>query len=207
MSLHGDHIATRELLVAPAAAIGLCVIWILVLAIPGGLLLFVLLTAPVLFVLPPRLMVLPWLAIGLTIAVVVDVLGRKSRRQCSRWSVGASALASTVMLALLVSYPSVPDSAASTASRWVDFAFYRRELDAMARQQHRAGQRPALAVITIDGFISIVHGIAYDESGEMALPIGSQSLRWQDAAGNSELGGDNWSATRLYGNYFWWSAE
>ena len=137
MSLHGDEstrdctspsgeasgvaarskVATRQLLVAPAIALGLCVTWILVLAIPGGLLLFVLFTAPVLFVLPPRLMVLPWLAIGLAMALVVDVVSRHSQMRCSRWSACGSALVSTVMLALLVSYPSVPDSVASTASR------------------------------------------------------------------------------------------
>jgi hypothetical protein len=201
-----SNVATRQLLVAPAISLGLCVFWILVLAIPGALI-FVLLTAPVLFMLPTRLMVLPWLAIGLAIALVVDVVGRHSQLRCSRWSVCGSALVSTVMLALLVSYPSVPDSVASTASRWVDFAFYHHGLAALVRQQHRAGQSPALAVITIDGFITIVHGIAYDESGEMALPAGRQSQRWRAAAAGGELDGDTWSATRLYGNYFWWDAQ
>lgn len=190
-----------------ALAIGLCLIWILVLAIPGGLLLFVLVAAPVLFVLPPSLNVLPWLAIAIAMALVVDALGRRSRRRCSRWSVCGSALASTAMLALPVSYPSVPDSAASTASRWVDFAFYRPNLDALVRQQHRAGQSPALAVIPIDGFITIVHGIAYDESGEMALPAGRQSQRWRAAAAGGELDGDTWGARQLCGNYFWWDAQ
>jgi len=205
MSLHAD--TTRELLVAPAIALGLCVIWILILAIPGALLLFLMLVVPVLVVLPPSLEVLPWLAIGLAMAVVVDVLGRRLQRRRFRWSVCGSALASTAMLALLVSYPSARDSAATTASRWVDFAFYRRDLDAQVREQHRSGQSPALVVITIDGFITIVHGIAYDESGEMALPVGRQSERWRAAAAGGELDGDTWSATRLYGNYFWWDAQ
>ena len=189
----------------PALALGLCIIWILVLAIPGGLLLFMITFAP-------AFITWPWWAIGLIVAVVCYAVRHRSlivtaKTLLFRWALCGSVLASTIGLGLLVRYPSVADSPASTASRWVDFVFYRHEVDAMVRAQHGAGQRPALAVIAIDGFVTMVHGIAYDESGEMALPAGKQSPRWRAAAAQTELNDDHWGAMRMYGNYFWWDSQ
>lgn len=178
---------------APAIAAGLLVIWILILAIPGCWLMFVFLAMPV-------LTTLPWSAVGLVVCISIAL------HRC-RWWVHLSVWLSAAALALLVGYPSMGNSAASTARRWLDFAFYRPRLDVEVRAQHLDGQWPALARVTIDGFGSMSNGIAYDESGEMALPAGQQSPRWRDAAAGTELAGTTWNALRLYGHYFWWEDQ
>lgn len=52
------------MLIPPAIALGLCIAWILVLAIPGALML-------VIFVLAPALMAMPWSALGLVIVLLI----------------------------------------------------------------------------------------------------------------------------------------
>jgi hypothetical protein len=119
----------------------------------------------------------------------------------ARWTI----LTSVAMLGLLVVYTQAR-SPASELSRWVDFAYYRSDLDALVRQRRKTSTGPAFAALAIGGFGSIAYGIAYDESGEMTLPAGHQSPRWHAAAKNGELDRDDWGV-RLDGNYFWWSAQ
>jgi hypothetical protein len=145
----------------------------------------------------PLLLSWPWWVIP---ALIVPVVVLRRHRWAMRWSI----VASTVILGLLVAYPSLGESPAMTPSRWIDFAYYRRDLDAQVRTQHARGQHSALATVAIDGFISMASGIAYDESDELALPPGQQSARWRAAAASTELDREVWAATRLHGHYFWW---
>jgi len=69
-----------------------------------------------------------------------------------------------------------------------------------------AEKGPRIAVFTMDGFISMRSGVAFDETDEIRLPAGKQSDVWRARVVHTELSGDEWVAQRIAGHYYrWWS--
>jgi len=76
---------------------------------------------------------------------------------------------------------------------------------AVAKIPETQGSR--LVVFTTSGFISMSSGIAFDESDEMAKPIGEQSPAWKGRAAHTELGNGVWWAQRILGHWYRLSAD
>jgi len=62
--------------------------------------------------------------------------------------------------------------------------------------------RPRLAVFNWGGMIWSSRGVVYDESDEIALPLGQQSADWNARARSGELGCGNWDARRLSSHFY-----
>jgi hypothetical protein len=61
---------------------------------------------------------------------------------------------------------------------------------------------PRLAVFNWGGMIWASRGVVYDESDEIAMPPGQQSLRWKDKTRGGELSCGKWDARRLWSHYY-----
>ena len=61
---------------------------------------------------------------------------------------------------------------------------------------------PRLAVFNWGGMIWASKGVVYDESDEIALPLGQQSADWNARARSGELGCGNWDARRLSSHFY-----
>ncbi len=51
---------------------------------------------------------------------------------------------------------------------------------------------------------TMASGIAYDPSGETALPMAQQSAEWQASASDTELGIGSTEVRRNFGSYYCW---
>jgi len=72
--------------------------------------------------------------------------------------------------------------------------------------QVRQTDQPRLVVITTSGFISMSNGIAFNERDELAKPVGQQSAAWKARAEHTEFGAGDWSAVRIQGHWYRFSA-
>ncbi len=73
----------------------------------------------------------------------------------------------------------------------------------VAQLSEKKGQR--LAVFVLDGWGPIANGIAFDDSDEIASPVGSQSVAWKARATGTELSTKCWSASHIQGHFYRWS--
>ena len=65
---------------------------------------------------------------------------------------------------------------------------------------------PRLAVFPMDGFISMSHGVAFDESDELDLTAGRQTPEWKARVAHTDLRSGDFDAKRIVGHYYlWWS--
>jgi hypothetical protein len=93
----------------------------------------------------------------------------------------------------------------ATAADYVQF-YVGYPLFAHAVSQLPRDDGPRLAVFTMDGFISMSSGVAFDESDEISLPAGQQTYAWKVRAAHTELSTGVFVAKRLIGHYYrWWS--
>ena len=65
-----------------------------------------------------------------------------------------------------------------------------------------ADDKPGEAVFNWGGMIWSSRGVVYDESDEIALPVGQQSAAWRDKAAKTELGCGHWHENRLWSHYY-----
>jgi hypothetical protein len=65
-----------------------------------------------------------------------------------------------------------------------------------------ADDKPRVAVFDWGGMIWSSRGVMYDESDEIALPLGQQSAAWRDRAGETELGCRHWHEDSLWSHYY-----
>src|ERR1700729_3332459 len=65
-----------------------------------------------------------------------------------------------------------------------------------------ADDKPRVAVFDWGGMIWSSRGVVYDESDEIALPLGQQSAAWRDRAGETELRCRHWHEDRLWSHYY-----
>jgi hypothetical protein len=181
-----------SLLAGPvAAAVGFTA-WTLVLSIPGAVLFIVM--ASVLG--SPLLIAVPLMAARSLVVLL------SSHRFVAAFSMVVSAIA----LGFLVYYPSPPRSAAWAAAKWIQFAYLRPKLDALAQSNCKNHQDPCVTILEVDGFLSMSHGLAYDASHELALSVGAQSHRWKLAVAGTLLDGSCWTADQLLDSYFYYDS-
>ncbi len=62
--------------------------------------------------------------------------------------------------------------------------------------------RPRLAIFIWGGMIGSSRGVVYDESDEIALPPGQQSVAWKANPDLGQLSCGNWDARRLSTHYY-----
>jgi hypothetical protein len=65
-----------------------------------------------------------------------------------------------------------------------------------------ANGKPRLLVFSWGGMIWASRGVVYDESDEIALPIGQQSAAWKANPNRDELSCGNWGVHRLWAHYY-----
>lgn len=66
----------------------------------------------------------------------------------------------------------------------------------------KSGATVMSALITFRHLIWSSRGVVYDESDEIALPLGRQSAAWLDKARKTELGCGHWNENRLWSHYY-----
>jgi hypothetical protein len=66
---------------------------------------------------------------------------------------------------------------------------------------------PRVLVLQTDGFLSMASGLAFDESGEIRKPPGTQSAQWKARVSRSPLQRTCWGAVHLIGPYYSWSGD
>jgi hypothetical protein len=92
-------------------------------------------------------------------------------------------------------------TAANYVQFYVGYPFFAHAVSQLPRN---AG--PRLAVFTMDGFLSMSNGVAFDESDEVGRPAGQQTGEWKLRATHTELSTGVFVAKRLFGHYYlWWS--
>jgi hypothetical protein len=62
--------------------------------------------------------------------------------------------------------------------------------------------KPRLAIFNWGGMLWSSKGVVYDESDEIALPLGQQSAAWNTRARPTEFGCGNWAAQRLSSHFY-----
>ena len=77
---------------------------------------------------------------------------------------------------------------------------FQRKVDAIS-----GDEKDKLVVFTMDGWLSMSNGFAFDGSDEMRLPDGAQSKNWLNRAKNTELQCP-WTATHITGHYYYWDS-
>jgi hypothetical protein len=65
-----------------------------------------------------------------------------------------------------------------------------------------ADDKPRLAIFNWGGMIWSSRGLVYDESDEVALPPGQQSVAWKDNPHIGELSCGNWDARHLWSHFY-----
>ncbi len=138
-----------------------------------------------------------WLLPLVWMAVVV--LARRRSRACA---IGMVALpAAAIALATL---PRPADAPVSWLAGAAKTLYYRSALVRQYQDDVRNGIRPALAVITVDGFGSMTSGVAYDPSRELSRPENQRSEQWRAVAANTQLGITGIEARHIVGSYYTW---
>jgi hypothetical protein len=181
-----------RLSITPAAvALAVFALWVAVLAIPGALLLVLIIP----MILSITVTVCGLLGVAL---VLIAVFWRHHRIS------GVAMLAGFIAVGLLACEPTVPRSVSGQAADLAQVLWYRDALiDQEVRLQNK-GVKPAVAVLALDGFGSLTSGIALDRTGEIMLPASKRSKAWVATAGQTELGVDSLEARHVFGDYYSW---
>jgi hypothetical protein len=183
----------RDFLIWPTSfAIVLFLLCVALLAIPGSRLFLLFFGFPVIGV-------ISLIPIALSCFVAATCL--KERRYLK--SLSALVLPILCTIATL-NYGTTLRTCASVANYvqfYVGYPFFAHAVSQLPRNA-----RPRLAVFTMDGFISMSNGVAFDESDELDLPAGKQTGEWKVRAEHTELSTGDFVAKKLIGHYYlWWS--
>jgi hypothetical protein len=142
----------------------------------------------------------PWLQI--IVLFLILFLAVKAWR--SHWISGLAVLCAPLLVFGLATFPSPLVSPVGWAVNSARAIYYRAELQRSYLEARRSGQPQPVGYIYLDGFGSLTSGLAYDPSGQIALPINKRSNSWNDGPGQTELGLDNLEAHHLFGPYYQW---
>jgi hypothetical protein len=177
--------------IAPLLAVGGFIACVTVYAIPGLLLAAVLLSF---FLIPLSLVAIVLLAVFLA---------------RNYWPAAVALIPALIGLYVLVDYPRPYNSIAARSARWLQFAYYRSDLDTRAAQSPKTEGNGPLVVLAVDGFAPVgSNGFIYDSTGEAGLAFGAQSGAWKSLAAQTELGDKcSWTAQHLFGPYFSYSSS
>ena len=183
----------RDFLMWPTFAVtGLFLIFVALFAVPRSRVLVLLLGVPV-------------IAVGALIPIAFSFFIAAASLRERRYLRAISALVLPIVCTIAaINYASTLRTCATAADNvqfYVGYPFF-----AHAVAQLPSNDGPRLAVFTMDGFISMSSGVAFDESDEIGLPPGQQTDAWKVRAADTELSAGDFVAKRLIGHYYrWWS--
>jgi hypothetical protein len=183
----------RDFLMWPTyLAIGLFLLFVALFAIPRSQVLLLFFGMPV-------------IAIATLIPIAISCVVAAASLKRQRYLRALSALVLPVLCTIAaVNYGTTLKTCAAAAD-YVQF-YVGYPLFAHAVSQLPRNNGPRLAVFTMDGFISMSSGVAFDESDEISLSAGKQTDAWKIRAAHTELSTDDFVAKRLVGHYYrWWS--
>ncbi len=180
------------------------------LLLPGiGVFLLLLAVAAAWFALPAMIVVLlyfdltPWLQISALLFVLL--LAFKTWRV--HWTSGLAVLCAPLLAYALAAFPYPGTSPVSWAVHSAQAIYLRSELQQEYLRAAAGGQARPVGYLYLDGFGSYTSGLAYDPSGEIALPSDRRSKPWNDGAGQTEMGIESLEAHHLFGPYYQWFHE
>jgi hypothetical protein len=183
----------RDFLVWPILlATGLFLLFVALFAIPRSRVLLLFFGVPVIAIVT---------LIPVALSCFVAVASLKGRRYLR----ALSALVLPIVCAIAaVNYGGTLRTCAAAADYvqfYVGYPFFAHAVSQLPRNEG-----PRLAVFTMDGFISMSSGVAFDESDEIGLAAGQQTDAWKVRAAHTELSAGDFVAKRLLGHYYrWWS--
>jgi len=111
----------------------------------------------------------------------------------------------TVPLVLALGiFPQPVNSPVGWAANVLKVIYYHNDLQHSYVEAKRSGQTLPVSQVYTDGFGSLTSGLAYDPSGEIALPANRRSRAWTAGAGATELGINSLEAHHIFGAYYQW---
>jgi hypothetical protein len=148
---------------------------------------------------------IPVIAIGTLIPIArscfVAAASLKGRRYLRALSALVLPIVCTIAAANYGSALKTCAAAADYVQFYVGYPFFAHAVSQLPRNDG-----PRLAVFTMDGFLSMSSGVAFDESDEIILPAGKQTDAWKVRAAHTEFSTGDFVAKRLIGHYYrWWS--
>jgi hypothetical protein len=148
---------------------------------------------------------MPVIAVGSLIPIALSCFVAVTSLKERRYLKALSALVLPIVCTIAAVNYGTTLRTCATAANYVQFYVgYPFFAHAVSQLPRNAG--PRLAVFTMDGFISMSNGVAFDESDEVGLPAGQQTDEWKVRATHTELSTGVFVAKRLIGHYYlWWS--
>ena len=136
------------------------------------------------------------------ISFVVVFLGVTIWQWRRHWISGVSMLCAPLVVAILGAFPHPISSPIGWAANVARAFYYRDELKGSYFDARHLGESMPVGQLFIDGFGSLTSGLAYDPSGEIALPVDRRSKAWRDGPGRTELGLKNLEVHHIIGAYY-----
>jgi len=120
------------------------------------------------------------------------------------WLSGVSILCAAPLVFALNMFPHPVTSPVGWAANVVKVLYYHRDLQHSYADAKSRGQTLPVGQVYTDGFGSLTAGLAYDPSGEIALPADQRSKAWTEGPGETDLGNDGFEAHHILGAYYQW---
>jgi hypothetical protein len=141
--------------------------------------------------------VLPIVVAG-AIAVLSCLYWRRS------WLSGVSVLGAAPLVIVLNIFPHPVNSPVGWAANVVKVLYYHHALQRSYVEGQNSGHTSPVGQVYTDGFGSLTAGLAYDPSGEIALPAHQRSRAWTEGPGATELGIESLETHHIIGAYYQW---
>ena len=120
------------------------------------------------------------------------------------WLSGFSLVCTVPLVLALGIFPQPVNSPVGWAANVLKVIYYHNDLQHSYVEAKRSGQTLPVGQVYTDGFGSLTSGLAYDPSGEIALPANRRSRAWIEGAGATELGINSLEAHHIFGAYYQW---
>jgi hypothetical protein len=120
------------------------------------------------------------------------------------WLSGLSLLCTAPLVLVCGVFPKPIYSPVGWAANALKVIYYHDDLQRAYQAARMRGQTPPVGQILTDGLGSVALGLAYDPSGEIALPANQRSPAWTAGPGATELGIENLEAHHIWGAYYQW---
>jgi hypothetical protein len=121
------------------------------------------------------------------------------------WLSGLSLLCAVPLVCALGIFPHPVNSPVGWAANGLRVIYYHKDLQHSYVEAKKSGEAMPVGVVYTDGFGSLTSGLAYDPSGQIALPPNQRSKAWREGPGTTtELGIDSLEAHPIFGPYYEW---